>query len=209
MWDWVTGEEIGARDGELEVVFGSKIIEGTGGVAQHWAIRIDGTWYEVPGASKEEKDAPNTIQSSSGEKSKGGAEARRVPPDQPDPSKDPPKPMSCTELPKYQRDHILGYTRCTAEAVKRFLLRFGFIDIVLLSELLSQVQHKVCVESGGWGGVCEDALGHGERRKYVDRLRFSLQVAGRDVSQQYQSCEGRCCAMQGEKSEGCTCWIFS
>ena len=54
------------------VVFGTKSLAGP--LATHWAIKVGDTWYEIPGTSPQNKGEANVIQTSKGQKSKGGAE---------------------------------------------------------------------------------------------------------------------------------------
>ena len=53
------------------VLFGSKPLVGP--IATHWAIKVEDTWYEVPGTSPKNKGDANTIEESKGYKSKSGA----------------------------------------------------------------------------------------------------------------------------------------
>jgi len=53
------------------VILGKKILAPY--LATHWALKIGDTWYDVPGASKSEKGAPNKIQKSYGRAAASGA----------------------------------------------------------------------------------------------------------------------------------------
>jgi len=42
-------------------------------IAQHWAIKVDDTWYEIAGAAKNATNAPNVVNRSHGDAAKSGA----------------------------------------------------------------------------------------------------------------------------------------
>lgn len=61
---------MGKRGPAKSVVLGKKVLVPY--AAEHWAVKVDDTWYEVPGVSKSET-GPNKIQVSYGRVAKSGA----------------------------------------------------------------------------------------------------------------------------------------